>query len=72
MALPFLPECEEVYRELSAWSLWKAATSERGQGLAEYGMIILFVALIAVAAIPLLGEQLSAVFTKIGGVLGSP
>ena len=57
---------------MSLRSFWRTVNDERGQGLAEYGMIILFVALVAVAAIPLLGQQLSAVLTKIGSVLTSP
>ena len=50
--------------------LWNWLKSdERGQGLAEYGLIILLVALAAVVAITALGGQLATLFNTITGAL---
>lgn len=43
---------------------------ERGQGLTEYALIIALVALVAVAALTLLGGQISTVFDDITTQLG--
>ncbi|WKY45703.1 Flp family type IVb pilin [Eubacteriaceae bacterium ES2] len=40
-------------------------SEEEGQGMVEYGLIIAGVALAAMAAIWLLGPQISALFTEI-------
>ena len=44
---------------------------EEGQGLVEYALIIVLVAIVAVAALQLLGTQVSGIFgditTKLGG-----
>jgi len=47
--------------------LWKR---EDGQGMVEYGLIIALVALAAVVALGLMGDQLSALFGTIVGYLG--
>jgi len=52
--------------------LQKPLDDEKGQGLAEYGMIILLVAFVAVAAMPLLGNQISGIFSRLGGWFSSP
>ena len=44
--------------------------NEEGQGLTEYALIIALVAIVAVAALTLLGGQISAIFTDINGDLG--
>jgi pilus assembly protein Flp/PilA len=44
---------------------------EDGQGLVEYGMIIAGIALAAIAAIWLLGPQISDFFTNIGTQLAA-
>ncbi|HYF78413.1 MAG TPA: Flp family type IVb pilin [Symbiobacteriaceae bacterium] len=36
-----------------------------GQGMAEYGLILALVAVVAIAAVMLLGPKLHTVFTKI-------
>ncbi len=43
---------------------------QRGQDLAEYGMLIGLIALAVVAAVTLLGGNLSLVFTNIAGAVG--
>ena len=44
----------------------KMVREEEGQGLVEYGLIIAGIALAAIAAIWLLGPQISQFFTDIG------
>jgi len=44
--------------------------NESGQGLTEYALIIALVAIVAVAALTLLGGQITAIFTDINGDLG--
>ena len=46
--------------------------NEKGQGMVEYGLIIGLVAIVAVAALTLLGPKVSGVFTKITGALPTP
>jgi pilus assembly protein Flp/PilA len=46
---------------------WK---NEKGQGLTEYALIIALVAIVAVAALTLLGGQISGIFGDITTDLG--
>ncbi len=43
---------------------------EKGQDLAEYGLLLVLIAIAVVAAVTLLGGQLSQVFTDITDSLG--
>ena len=43
---------------------------EKGQGLTEYALIIALVAIVAVAALTLLGGQIDTIFTDISTELG--
>jgi pilus assembly protein Flp/PilA len=43
---------------------------EKGQDLAEYAMLIGLIALFVVGAVTILGDELDAVFTAIGGAIG--
>ena len=52
--------------------LWNWIKSEKGQGLAEYGLIIVLVALVAAAAITAFGEQILRLFGRITSQLSSP
>ena len=42
---------------------------EKGQGLVEYALIILLIALVVVIAIPLVAPAIGNVFTEIGTTL---
>jgi pilus assembly protein Flp/PilA len=44
--------------------------NEQGQGLTEYALIIALVAIVAVAALTLLGGQISNIFGNINTELG--
>jgi Flp pilus assembly pilin Flp len=52
---------------------WAGTRTEAGQGLAEYALILSFIAIVAIAALAFFGVQLSSVLTDpvgrdIGGV----
>ena len=42
---------------------------ERGQGLAEYALILALIAVIAIAALVFLGTQVSSILSTIGATL---
>lgn len=42
---------------------------EEGQGLAEYGLILVLIAVVVVAAVTLLGSQISAMFEEFNTTL---
>jgi len=44
---------------------------EEGQGLVEYALILVLVALVVIAALLLLGNRLTGVFDNINSTLGS-
>ena len=46
--------------------------SERGQGLAEYALILVLVAIVAIVALALLGTQISTIFQQISDSLSGP
>ena len=50
--------------------LLSAMNNEEGQDLAEYGLVLLLVAIAAVVAVTAFGQQIAAVFTNITGQLG--
>ena len=41
-------------------------SSQDGQGLAEYALILALIAIVAIVALIFLGSQISDIFTKIG------
>ena len=51
-------------------SFLKVLRKDKGQGLTEYALIIALVAIVAVAALTLLGGQIDAIFGNITSQLG--
>jgi Flp pilus assembly pilin Flp len=47
-----------------------AAESQRGQGLAEYALMLAFVAIVAIAALTMLGADLAGTLANIGDTIG--
>ena len=45
--------------------------NERGQGLVEYALILVLVALVVIAVLLLIGPQIANVFSKVTNGLGS-
>ena len=50
----------------------KFAPKEKGQGLVEYALILVLVAIVVIAALQIIGNQVDAVFTEIGETLKTP
>jgi pilus assembly protein Flp/PilA len=46
--------------------LFKIRDDEKGQGLAEYALILALIAIVAIAALVFLGGQISAILSQIG------
>ena len=55
----------EVVLQIKAW----ADSHEQGQGMAEYGLILALVALVAVAALGPLGTAVRATLDEVAGAL---
>jgi len=51
---------------LQAW----LGLRERGQALVEYALILVLIAVVVIAVLTLLGEQVSTVFSSIASALG--
>ncbi len=45
------------------------AAKEKGQGLVEYALIIVLIAIVVIAALTLLGPQIGNVFNRINNAL---
>lgn len=52
------------------WVFRRFIRDERGQGMAEYGLILFLVAIVAVTALTPLGLQIKQVFLDIAAGLG--
>jgi pilus assembly protein Flp/PilA len=46
--------------------LFKSHDEEKGQGLAEYALILALIAIVAIAALVFLGGQVSSILSKVG------
>lgn len=44
---------------------------EEGQTLTEYGLLLFFIAVVAIVAVTVLGEQISTLFSRIAGSLSA-
>lgn len=58
-----------LYTYLNALLNELVAEREEGQGLVEYALIIVLVAIVVIAALTLLGDQISSVFSRISDTL---
>ena len=52
------------------WNWFKS--DERGQGLAEYGLILVLVALAVVVALTAFGDQIAALLGRVSNDLSAP
>jgi Flp pilus assembly pilin Flp len=46
--------------------IFPSRTNERGQGLAEYALILALIAIVAILALLFLGSQISTILSRIG------
>jgi pilus assembly protein Flp/PilA len=49
--------------------LSRAVREESGQGLAEYALILFFIAVVAIAALTFLGSDISSLLSKVANAL---
>jgi pilus assembly protein Flp/PilA len=47
------------------------AREENGQTLVEYGLILALISIVAIAALSLIGDEVTAVFESVGNTLGA-
>jgi Flp pilus assembly pilin Flp len=55
-------------RALRAWVQWALPEPEAGQGLAEYSVILVLVAVLCVTALSAIGMRVSAMLSVLDGV----
>jgi len=66
-------EVISIMTYLASWlSSLLSRNNEEGQGLAEYALILALIAIIAIAALILLGTSISAILQTIGECLDNP
>jgi pilus assembly protein Flp/PilA len=58
-----------IFQQLSMM-LQNAVRNEEGQDLTEYALLLVFIAIAAVAAVTLLGGQVTTIFNNITSALG--
>ena len=46
-------------------------SSEKGQGLVEYAIILVFIAIVVIVVVGILGEQVNNTFNKVSNALPS-
>ena len=54
---------------LKAWLQAKFSSDERGAALVEYGLLLALIAVVAIAALTLLGGKVSDKFSQVGSSL---
>lgn len=57
-------------------ALWTKVTSlvkdEKGASMVEYALLVVLIAIVALVAVQLAGEQVSGTFSEIGDALATP
>lgn len=60
-----------MFDYLKLWLGAKMPKNEKGQDLSEYALLIGFIALVVLAAVTLLGTNITAVFNRIAAAVAS-
>ena len=60
----------QIFVQAKEWFSLMAAREEKGQGLIEYALIILLIAIVVIAALTLLGPEIQSVYCSIYAGLG--
>ena len=55
---------------LKAWIQAKFSSDERGAAMVEYGLLLALIAVIAIAALTVLGNNVSSKFSSVGSAVG--
>ena len=56
---------QQVFVQAKEWFSLMAAREEKGQGLIEYALIILLIAIVVIAALTLLGPEIRDIYCDI-------
>jgi len=56
---------------LKAWLQAKLSSDERGAAMVEYGLLLALIAVIAIAALTFLGNNVSEKFSSVGSSVGN-
>jgi pilus assembly protein Flp/PilA len=59
----------ELYLRLTEFIARKRETSEEGQGMVEYALILVLIAIVVIVIITVLGKQVNNVFSNISNGL---
>ena len=59
-----------MFNYLKLWLGAKMPKNEKGQDLSEYALLIGFIALVVLAAVTLLGTNITGVFSRIAAEVG--
>jgi pilus assembly protein Flp/PilA len=52
--------------------MWRLFTRKEGQGLVEYALILVLIAIVVIGVLTLLGDRLTAVFSQVNDGLQAP
>lgn len=58
-----------MLKDVAGVKLLDAARDEEGQGLAEYALILFFIAVVAIAALTFLGSDISSLLSRVANSL---
>jgi Flp pilus assembly pilin Flp len=58
-----------MLKDVAGVKLFDAARDEEGQGLAEYALILFFIAVVAIAALTFLGSDISSLLSQVANSL---
>jgi pilus assembly protein Flp/PilA len=73
---PEVGRSTEVMEKINTWMLAQFAAftsmleAEEGQGMVEYGLILVLVSVVVIGVLTTVGVNLTAVFTAVGAALG--
>ena len=58
---------DSIMEKVFAWQSWRLVKNEKGQGLIEYALILVLIAVVVIAILTGLGGKVSRVFNNING-----
>ena len=56
---------DSIMEKVFAWQSWRLVKNEKGQGLIEYALILVLIAVVVIAILTGLGAKASSVFNNI-------
>ena len=56
---------DSIMEKVFAWQSWRLVKNEKGQGMIEYALILVLIAVVVIAILTGLGAKASSVFNNI-------